>query len=211
MKKAVPELGGVSIHLEKRIPVAGGLGGGSSNAATILNGVNDLFGLELNNDLLRKMAAALGADVPFFLKGGTQLAAGIGDQLTPISLPEMKSVLLVCPAVEISTVWAYGEVKNFLSGGFGTGNFAVPIEKQLSWESLGKFFENDFESLVFRTYPEIGDLKKRLLNAGAGFASLSGSGSTVFGFFNDEADAISAELLFSKSFKTIITQSLSSR
>ena len=204
MKKAVPELGGVSIHLEKRIPVAGGLGGGSSNAATVLNGVNDLFGLELKNGLLRKMAAALGADVPFFLKGGTQLAAGIGDQLTPISLPAMKSILLVCPAVEISTVWAYGEVKNFLSGGFGTGNFAAPIEKQLSWESLGKFFENDFESLVFRTYPEIGDLKKRLLNAGAGFASLSGSGSTVFGIFEDNNVAEKTQEQFS-AFQTFIT------
>jgi len=204
LKKAVPELGGVSIHLEKQIPVAGGLGGGSSNAATVLNGVNDLFGLELNDGFLKKMAAELGADVPFFLKGGTQLAAGIGDQLTPISLPAMKSILLVCPAVEISTVWAYGEVKNFLSDGFGTGKFAVPIEKQLSWQSLGKFFENDFESLVFRTYPEIGDLKKRLLNAGAGFASLSGSGSTVFGIFEDNNVAEKTQEQFS-AFQTFIT------
>ncbi|MCS5661123.1 MAG: hypothetical protein NZ842_12055, partial [Dehalococcoidia bacterium] len=175
-----------------------------------LNGVNDLFGLELNDGFLKKMAAALGADVPFFLKGGTQLAAGIGDQLTPISLPAMKSVLLVCPAVEISTVWAYGEVKNFLSGGFGTGNFAAPIEKQLSWESLGKFFENDFESLVFRTYPEIGDLKKRLLNAGAGFASLSGSGSTVFGIFEDDNVAEKTQEQFS-AFQTFISYPITQR
>ncbi len=204
LKKAVPRLDGVSIHLEKRIPVSGGLGGGSSNAATVLTGVNDLFGLELSDGLIKEMAVTLGADVPFFLKRGTQLAEGIGDRLTPVSLPTMESILLVCPSVEISTAWAYGKVKNSLSGRFEAGNFAALIEEHSSWESLGKFFENDFESLVFRTYPEIGDLKKRLLDAGAGFASLSGSGSTVFGIFEDNDVAEKALKQFS-SFQTFIT------
>jgi 4-diphosphocytidyl-2-C-methyl-D-erythritol kinase len=204
LKKAVPRLDGVSIHLEKRIPVSGGLGGGSSNAATVLTGVNDLFGLELSDGLIKEMAVTLGADVPFFLKRGTQLAEGIGDRLTPVSLPTMESILLVCPSVEISTAWASGKVKNSLSGRFEAGNFAALIEEHSSWESLGKFFENDFESLVFRTYPEIGDLKKRLLDAGAGFASLSGSGSTVFGIFEDNDVAEKALQQFS-SFQTFIT------
>ena len=91
-----------------------------------------------------------------------------------------------------------------MSGRFEAGNFAALIEEHSSWESLGKFFENDFESLVFRTYPEIGDLKKRLLDAGAGFASLSGSGSTVFGIFEDNDVAEKALKQFS-SFQTFIT------
>ncbi len=189
LSEEVGEINGISVHLEKRIPVGAGLGGGSSDAAATLKGVNTLFDLKLDEDRLKAIAVSLGADVPFFLAGGCQYAAGIGDELTPVAVPPIGAILLLFPSTKISTAWAYGEVKNALSGGFGTGNFPAPLEPRNVWDSSGTLFENDFESLVFRTYPEIGDLKRRLMNARAQFASLSGSGSTVFGIFEDHAAA----------------------
>ncbi|MEE2876262.1 MAG: 4-(cytidine 5'-diphospho)-2-C-methyl-D-erythritol kinase [Candidatus Neomarinimicrobiota bacterium] len=188
---------GVSVHLEKRIPVAAGLGGGSSDAAAVLKGLNTLFDLKLSPDRMKAVAVSLGADVPFFLDGGCQYATGIGDQLVPVTLPPIGVVLLVLPPERVSTKWAYGEVKNALSCGFSSGNFPAPLGSRISWDSAGVLFENDFESLVFQTYPEVGDLKRRLISAGADFASLSGSGSTVFGIFEDHVVAEHARQQFS--------------
>ena len=208
LKKEFPKLKGVKIHINKNIPMGSGLGGGSSNAASTIIGINNLYDIGLTTPQLKNISQDIGADVPFFIEGGIQHGQGIGDKLTPLNIKLPYTILLVFPNNTVNTRWAYSQIRNKLEIPIKAVNFADLMEKEMIPFQL---FENDFEKIVFSTYPEIGLIKSKLLENNARFASLSGSGSTVFGFFNDEADAISAELLFSKSFKTIITQSLSSR
>ena len=195
-------LGGVSIELEKRIPGGGGLGGGSSNAATILKGLRKLYELDVSDDELETIGIDLGADVPFFIKGKTQIGDGIGEILKPIETIINGYYLLVAPDLQIDTKWAYDEFKNILDRPNEIVNFLGFIRKEIIPFEL---FENDFEAIVVPAYPEIGQIKDSLRANGARFASLSGSGSTVFGIFDDEADATSAESHFSSRYNTFIT------
>lgn len=217
MKRHFPKLGGVRIRLQKRIPVAAGLGGGSSNAAAVLKGTNELFGLGLSRERLEEIAILVGADVPFFIRGGTQFAESIGEVLSPVTLAPMGAVLLVVPEIHVSTEWAYERVKNHLTGGFQSGKFVAALQSAdvwrspSSWAVAERFFENDFESLVFQTYPEIGDILSRLKEAGALFASLSGSGSTVFGIFGNEGGAEEARTFFPSPIRTFITYPITER
>lgn len=204
LKGEFPTVGGVAINLEKRIPPGAGLGGGSSDAAAVLKGINHLYQLGLTTKQLEDVALSIGADVPFFIRGGTLFAEGVGEILSPVVLPPMGAILLVIPAVRISTGWAYRHVRNHLSDADGRGKFSADFMSHVSWE----FFENDFESLVFQTYPEIGDIKRRLLDAGAVFASLSGSGSTVFGIFRNEDQALEAQRAFPPPLQTFLTFSI---
>ena len=208
LKKEFPELKGVKIHVNKNIPMGSGLGGGSSNAASTIIGINNLYDIGLTKQQLKNISQDIGADVPFFIEGGLQHGQGIGDKLTPLNIKLPYTILFVFPNNTVNTRWAYSQIRNKLEIPIKAVNFADLMEKEMIPFQL---FENDFEKIVFSTYPEIGLIKSKLLDNNAIFASLSGSGSTVFGFFNDEADAISAELLFSKSYKTIITQPLSNR
>ena len=208
LKKEFPDIKGVNIYLKKNIPMRAGLGGGSSNAASTIIGINNLYDIGLKKPQLINISESIGADVPFFIEGGDQRGLGVGDKLTPLNIKLPYTILLVFPKIAVDTRWAYSQIRNKLEIPIQAVNFADLIEKDIIPFQL---FENDFEEIVFSTYPEIRLIKSKLLNYNARFASLSGSGSTVFGFFNDEADAISAELLFSKSYKTIITQPLSSR
>ena len=195
-------LGGVSIELEKRIPAGGGLGGGSSNAATILKGLRKLYELDVSDDELETIGIDLGADVPFFIKGKTQIGDGIGEILKPIETIINGYYLLVVPDLHIDTKWAYGEFKNILDRPNEIVNFLGFIRKEIIPFEL---FENDFEAIVVPAYPEIGQIKNSLRVHGARFASLSGSGSTVFGVFDEDADAKSAESHFSSRYNTFIT------
>ena len=195
-------LGGVSIELEKRIPAGGGLGGGSSNAATILKGLRKLYELDVSDHELETMGIDLGADVPFFIKGKTQIGDGIGEILKPIETIINGCYLLVVPDLHIDTKWAYGEFKNILDKPNEIVNFLGFIRKEIIPFEL---FENDFEAIVVPAYPEIGQIKNSLRAHGARFASLSGSGSTVFGVFDKDADAKSAESHFSSRYNTFIT------
>ena len=195
-------LGGVSIELEKRIPAGGGLGGGSSNAATILKGLRKLYELDVSDDELETIGIDLGADVPFFIKGKTQIGDGVGEILKPIETIIDGSYLLVTPDLHIDTKWAYGEFKNILDRPNEIVNFLGFIRKEMIPFEL---FENDFEAIVVPAYPEIGQIKNSLRAHGARFASLSGSGSTVFGIFDEDADAKSAESHFSSRYNTFIT------
>ena len=196
------ELGGVSIELEKRIPGGGGLGGGSSNAATILKGLRKLYELDVSDDELETIGIDLGADVPFFIKGKTQIGDGVGEILKPFETIINGSYLLVAPDLHIDTKWAYSECKNILDRPNEIVNFPGFIRKETIPFEL---FENDFEAIVVPAYPEIGQIKNSLRAQGARFASLSGSGSTVFGVFDEDADAKSAESHFSSRYNTFIT------
>lgn len=184
------------IFLKKRIPVGAGLGGGSSNAATVLKFLNDAWGLQQSDEKLERIAAEIGADVPFYIRGKTQSVEGIGDRLSPVSLPESFVLLLICPPVAISTRWAYQQF-NLTNQKEGYKFQSLFNSSRINWE----LFENQFESVVFPTYPEIGAIKAELLAAGARYAGLSGSGSTVFGVFDDRGGAERAQ----KRFKSHLT------
>ena len=195
------KIGGVSIDLEKRIPPGSGLGGGSSNAAAILKGLCHLYSIDPIYEKLSKIAFTLGADVPFFLKGGLQIASGIGEQLVEMNGSINGVYLLIIPKFKIDTKWAYKSFKKILQRPKVEVNFADLLKRD---KTPFKLFENDFESIVIPAYPEIAIIKEKLWSCRPKFVSLSGSGSTVFGIFDDEAGAKSAESLFSHKYSTFI-------
>ena len=201
--KKFPDLDGIKIIINKNVPVGSGLGGGSANAAAVLKGVCKLYDLGISNNELKKIALNIGTDVPFFIEGGTQLGKGVGEILKPIKNPVKGFYLLVIPDISISTQWAYSKIKNKLNSEETLTNFARFLgEKNFS----PKLFENDFEDVVIPAYPEIGLIKNKLIELGAKFASLSGSGSTVYGIFTNEEDALGASQLFQDSNMTILTE-----
>lgn len=176
---------GIDIAIAKRIPVAAGLGGGSSDAATVLMGVNELLGLDLPESRLREIGVALGADVPFFIFGRTALAEGIGEELTAIDQVPAAWIVVVNPNVPVSTAWVYQNLQ--LTG-------------EAARVTIPRFFENvadvcailsnDLESVTIPRYPVIGEIKRELLVAGALGSLMSGSGPTVFALFDDEGAAV---------------------
>ena len=177
------EFPAVDISLVKQIPFGAGLGGGSSDAAFMLKALNQLFDLKFTPSKLEKLAAKLGADCPVFIKNKPIFATGIGNVFTPIKLSlKGKFLLLVKPDIHVSTPEAYSLVvpekpeKSLLE----------LIEKPLSeWKS---FIKNDFEKSVFTKYPEIEKIKNDLYSLGAVYASMSGSGSSVYGIFELEPE-----------------------
>ena len=201
LKTIFPDLGGVSIYIGKEVPIGRGLGGGSANGAVVLKGINELYGLGLSNKELEQIGGTVGADVPFFVKGGTQLGEGIGNKLTSLPSHIHGTYLLVIPDISIKTGWAYRKFKYKLNSDELIPNFIGFFSGDNS--SL-EIFENDFERIVIPAYPEIGAIKRKLLELGARFASLSGSGSTVFGIFDEDASAKEAELLLRPSHQTIL-------
>ena len=201
-------IGGINIDLNKKIPAGSGLGGGSSNAASIMKGVCKLYGLNISNNELEHLAVNIGADVPFFIKGSAQLGEGIGDRLTPIIINDKFKYLIVIPDIVIDTPWAYSQIKNDLDSSSSSVNFAGLSKEEIVSIDRLKFFENDFESIVVPTYPEIGEIKKMLIDLGAEYASLSGSGSTVYGIFNDDVYLNNALSYFSPKHKTFIANPL---
>ena len=176
-----------TIHLNKKIPIGGGLGGGSSNAATTIIALNQLWGLNLTKYEMEKLGASIGADVPFFIRGGTQFVEDIGTKLTPIKNNPLTKYyfVLIIPKIHISTAWAYNKLNKSLQYINEEHKFPT-LSEPMKWE----LFENDFERVIHKTYPEIGTIKKILLQAGALYSSLSGSGSTVFGVFDNRQKAI---------------------
>ena len=173
-----------------------------------MKGIRELYSLNISDKELEGIASQIGADVPFFIRGSIQLGEGIGDRLTPLKINISGKYLIIIPDTEIDTSWAYSKFKNDLDSSILPINFAsLSNEKTISLDKL-QFFENDFESIVVPTYPEIGKIKEALHALGAGFASLSGSGSTVFGIFNDDVCLDKALSYFSPKYKTFITNPL---
>ena len=206
--KKIFDINGINIDLTKNIPRGSGLGGGSSNAASVLKGIRQLYDLNISDNELENIASEIGADVPFFIRGSIQLGEGIGDRLTPLKINIKGKYLIIIPEVIINTFWAYSQFKKNLDSSLSSINFAgLSIGKTISLDML-KLFENDFESIVVPTYPEIGKIKEKLYALGARYASLSGSGSTVFGIFNDDVSLNNAFSYFSPKYKTFITNPL---
>jgi len=176
--------GGVRIHLEKHIPIAAGLGGGSSDAAVTMKGIDVLYGLNWASAELRELGAKIGADVPFFFSHGPAFATGIGEKLFPIELSPPFWVLLVTPAMTVSTAWAYSQFTS------RTQSDIFPFSEKIALLKMGKeILYNDLERVVIPHFPEIAKIKETLENHGAWGALMSGSGPTVFGLFFDEAEA----------------------
>jgi 4-diphosphocytidyl-2-C-methyl-D-erythritol kinase len=184
--------GGIKIVLEKNIPVAAGLGGGSSDAAAVVIGLNKLFNSDLDLEQLKDIVRPLGADVPFFVEDcSAAIASGIGNHVQQVGFIKGLSIILVNPGFEVSTKWVY---ENFpltstsnpyilARGQNGVEDFQAAAPG--FYEELG----NDLEVVTISRYPEIEDIKNELKKAGAAASLMSGSGPTVFGLFESEKDA----------------------
>ena len=182
---------GVTIGIVKNIPVAAGLGGGSSDAASVLMGMNELLHLGLTDQQLMEIGGTLGADVPFFIFKNTALAEGIGDKFTP--LPKMPKcwILLVNPGVHVSTAWVYRSLQLTNRGDLNKlPKFFESVEDVVS------ILSNDLESVTIPAFPVIAEIKARLIDLGAVGSMMSGSGPTVFGVFRsfDAAEAARREV-----------------
>lgn len=169
---------GVNIEIVKNIPVAAGLGGGSSDAASVLMGMNKLLQPGMPEEALMEIGVTLGADVPFFIFKQAALAEGIGEKLTP--LPEMPKcwILLVNPGVHVSTAWVYRSLQLTSKGGL---NRLPKIFGSI--EDVVSILSNDLEFVTIPAFPVIADIKSRLMKLGAAGSLMSGSGPTVFGIF----------------------------
>ena len=203
-----PPVGGVLIRLHKNIPLQAGLGGGSADAAAALIGLARLWKAPVRPAQLTDVAATLGADVPFFLSGGTALGLGRGDEVYPLAdLPRHWIVILV-PGFGVSTADAYswydGE-RDLSRGGGGREAQHVPGP----WPSRAAQMINDLEAPIARHHPEIDQMRTALRRVGALAAAMSGSGSAVFGLFQKRADALAAvDRLSGSGWRVLLTESL---
>ncbi len=175
----------VDIFLEKIVPDGAGLGGGSADASFTLLALNNMFGLGLSLDRLASIAATLGADCPLFIYNRPMLATGTGTTLTPIDLDMSHyHILIVKPPMKISTREAYS--------GIIPSPWPQPLECMIGPDFIANCPHNDFEDSVFPTHPILARIKQTLIENDAVYASMSGSGSAIFGLFKSEADAIHA-------------------
>ena len=177
-------IGGLALTLDKRVPFGAGLGGGSADATAVVLAIDTLFGLQLSETELIDCAAALGSDTAFFVRNTPQLCTGRGEVMEPIELDLAGLwIVLVKPDVHVSTREAYAGVRPRVP--------AVPLRERLrrprgEWQGL---IGNDFEPSVFAAHPELAAVKRQLLEAGALYAAMSGSGSTLYGLFETEEAA----------------------
>jgi 4-diphosphocytidyl-2-C-methyl-D-erythritol kinase len=178
------------VHLEKRIPAQAGLGGGSSDAAAALNGLNRLHEWPYSTTELHALAAMLGSDVPFFLRGGCAVAEGRGERLTLKQPLPSTAFVLVCPGFGVETAWAYRNVQPNETVSEELLN--VLNHDPMKLEELLPHFLNDLEAPAVERHPEIRQIREALLGQGAMTARMTGSGSAVFGLFPDEKEAESA-------------------
>jgi len=191
---------GLDIQLLKRIPMGAGLGGGSSDAAATILGLNRLLQLGWTEGQMAEIGQPLGSDVPFFLFGPSAVVAGRGESVKPVKLRDRRWVVLVNPGFGIETKWAYQELANTRGTVCPLSPTHVDLDRQLhmNWAQLAAAAENDFEQPVFARHASLRQIKQALLDLGAQVALLSGSGATVFGLFQDEGAARQAEAQFAQ-------------
>jgi 4-diphosphocytidyl-2-C-methyl-D-erythritol kinase len=193
LKQRVSYQGGATIVLTKNIPHGAGLGGGSSDAAHTLIGLNRLWGLNLGEDVLMGLGAEIGSDVPFFI-GGSPLSVveGRGERVRRLETHDGVWLLLVKPGIAIPTAWAYGVYKPELTKkSVDIKLFCQALDRK-DFTSLRHMIGNDLEKGVFKKYRVVAEIKRALVEHGAAFAAMSGSGSTVFGAFSSGKEAAAA-------------------
>lgn len=199
---------GVRIHLEKRIPMAAGLGGGSGNAAVTLLGLNELFGQPLTETQLHAIAATLGSDVNFFLQSKPALASGRGERIEPLDeFPALRGAcfFLVHPGFGISTPWAYRELARFPTaqkGQPGRAQKLVGLLRQNDLTAAGKEFYNSLEAPALEKYPVLALYQEFFRAHGAAATLMSGSGSTTFAIFPTQESAEASVAPFQAKFGT---------
>ncbi len=202
---------GVNIQLKKNIPAGAGLGGGSGNAALALLGLNKFWDLGLGCEELIPFAASLGSDIPFFLVSPTALGTGRGDKIGKIASPRKISVVIVFPGFSISTPWVYQNLKLELTKKQNNISILQKFLSQSDISQLGNSLQNHLEPVVFNKYPVVREIKDRLLEIGACGALMSGSGSAVFGVFEDSFKAKEAyEMLPKGEWSSYLTETVSS-
>jgi 4-diphosphocytidyl-2-C-methyl-D-erythritol kinase len=187
---------GIEIRIVKRIPISAGLGGGSSNAATVLRGLNDAWELGLSGGDLEEIGLSLGSDVPFFLRGGTCLVGGRGEELEALPRRGRLELVLVSPPIRVSSKWAYDRVPAELTRSSGSTSMVKVALASGRFDLLAPHLANDLEPAVEREHKIVAEAKRRLKAAGAVAVQMSGSGPTVFGICADaeSADRVAAKL-----------------
>ena len=200
---------GIHINIDKKIPVASGLAGGSSNAATVLKGLNELWQLGLSQKELMEIGLKIGADVPFCIMGGTAYAEGVGEKFTRLKSFSNKMLLLANPGIPISTVNVYKSLDlNAKKKHMDIKEIIKYIEKD-DLELLAKNMFNIMEDAVIKKYPIIAEIKEDMLKHGALGSLMSGSGATVFGIFDDEEKLYKCkEELEKKIDRLIVTKTI---
>ena len=183
LKKDFREIPAVKIHLHKAIPLGAGLGGGSADAAFMLKLLNEKFKLKLSTDQLINYAQQLGSDCPFYIINKPCFATGRGEMLEEITVDlSAYKMVLINPGIHINTSWAFTNI---------TPDLPVKSIKEIIQQPISSWkdeLKNDFETAVFTAHPAIKEIKEKLYSQGAIYAAMSGSGSTVFGFFNSTFD-----------------------
>ena len=197
----------VAVNIRKRIPIGAGLGGGSTDAAAALRGMNDLLGAGLSVEDLLALGLSVGADVPFFIRGESARARGIGEELSAVGpLPRLWMVVLF-PNLAVSTAWVYRNFRSKLTKPSNNNNLVRKLDTP---HEVVEVLVNDLETVTMGRYPRIARLKDRLNESGAIGSLMSGSGSAVFGVFADEAGARQAFTGFEgeKGFRAYLAFSL---
>lgn len=195
---------GLQIKIKKRIPALAGLGGGSSNGASVLLALNDYFDNTLNFKKLVKVASEIGKDIPFFLqKDKVAYVSGAGEKLKPIANFPKLNFLLINPKGEIGTGWAYGELdrKMWFMEDKKRKNISQKLSRKKSLEEISNWLYNDFEIVVEEKFPIITEFKNCLISFGALGASITGKGPTVFGIFKTKKEALKAREILKKKYQ----------
>ena len=190
---------GIEIKINKRIPIAGGMAGGSSDCATTLMGINKMFDLKLSKEDLMKRGVKLGADVPYCVLGKTAIAEGIGEILTPLPTPPSCYVIIAKPPVSVSTAFVYGNIRpDEITKRPDIDGMAEAI-KNGDLYKMSSLLYNVMEDVTVPEYPIIADIKKMMIENGALNSIMSGSGPTVFGIYDNLEKAENTMKLLKKS------------
>ena len=202
MRANHPQIGDVHIRFKKNIPFGAGLGGGSSDAAHMAIALNEIFSLGLTREQLAEEVRPLGADCPFFIYNSPCYAEGIGDKLSPISLDlSGLRLVMVKPNCGVSTREAYAGIIRHPEV---EGQIKAALTEGWSFDAMRPLLINDFEQTVFPLHSEIAEIKQRLLHAGAVYAAMSGSGSTVFALFDNTPESHSSIQLLHDNFGAML-------
>ncbi|MCD8378871.1 MAG: 4-(cytidine 5'-diphospho)-2-C-methyl-D-erythritol kinase [Lachnospiraceae bacterium] len=180
---------GVSVHLQKNIPVAAGMAGGSTDAAATLLGLNELFGLHYTKEELKALGVKIGADVPYCIQGGTALAEGIGEILSPLPAPPAAHLLIAKPDIDVSTAFVYRNLHLEAVTKHPDIDGMIAALHAQDLKGITDRLGNVLETVTVPAYPVIAQIKEKMISHGAQGALMSGSGPTVFGIFEREEDA----------------------
>lgn len=209
IKETYHKTEGVIIKIEKRIPQEAGLAGGSSNSAAVIHGLNKLWNLNMTQDKMLEIGLMVGADVPFCLLGGTYLAEGVGEKLTKLNDFVWNDILIIKPDFSMSTAFVYKNLSSDIYNSYKNNNILNYISSE-NYKDAALSVSNTLEHVVERFHPQINDIKKLLMDNGAVTSLMTGSGSAIFGLFEDSVSLNKAYKIISPIYpRTFITKTIS--